>query len=646
MKLDCPSLRRLLPAFLLAASPAGWAAENPVAATEHAFLEELPVVLSASRLVQPLADAPGAVTIIDRELIRASGAREITDLFRLVPGFQVGMSYYSRPAVAYHGLADEFSRQMQVLVDGRSIYSPFFLGSIDWNNLRLSLDDIERIEVLRGSNSAAYGANAFMGVINIVTRHPSQSQGAHLSTTHGNQGIEDHVMRYGGTLGNMHYRISAGRRSDDGFAGFHDSRQTNYIAFRGDLRLTPQDELQIQFGANRSSYGAGFAGSQGDPIRTPRESGHHLQAVWKRILGPDEELSVNAYHMRDAGEEKYIVRAGPLIAPVDADRQIRRSHLEFQHIFRLNPAARLVWGMEHRRESVASRWMFDTDRPQTTRLDRLFGNLEWRLAPMWLLNAGAMIEKHSFAGTDLAPRLMLNFQPVPGQTLRIGTTTAYRVPSLAEERALVKYYVSNAPIVVTTYHALGGLKPEKVRSGELSYLGEFRSVGLTVDARAFDEKVSRIIDKKELVLPPFNPNNFVNRWSARVRGIEYQLRWAPSTDTLILFNQARLHIDSEDGRVADSAPRRSTTLFISHRLPMGLQASLAHYWIGGFQWQGWADALPMQRRLDLRLGYPFRSGPLKGELALVWQNLREPYSEFRTDYVFKQRSFVTLSLDF
>lgn len=641
MTLNRTSLYWLFSALLLLDATQAWSAEMRQELSERDFLDDLPVVLSASRLTQPLADAPGAITIIDRELIKASGAREITDLFRLVPGFQVGMSYYSRPAVAYHGLADEFSRQMQVLVDGRSIYSPFFLGSIDWNNLRLSLDDIERIEVLRGSNSAAYGANAFMGVINIITRHPSQSQGARLSTTHGNQGVSDQVLRYGASLGEMHYRFSAGRRSDDGFAGFHDSRQTNYVAFRGDMMLTARDELQIHLGANRSSYGAGFAGSQGDPIRTPHESGHHLQAVWKRMLGPDEEVSLNAYHMRDAGEEKYIARAGPLVAPVDADRQIRRSHLEFQHIFRLNPTARVVWGLEQRRESVVSRWMFDTTRPQTTGLSRLFGNLEWRLAPLWLLNAGALVERHSFAGTHVAPRLMLNFQPAAGQTLRLGATTAYRSPSLAEEKALVRYYVTFPfPAVITTHRALGGLQPEKVRTGELSYLGEFRSAGLTVDARAFDENVSRIVDQTG------TPANFLNRWGARVRGLEYQLRWAPSPDTLVLFNQARMRIASDDARVADSAPRRSTTLFLSHRLPLGLQASLAHHWIGGFRWQGWADALPMQRRLDLRLGYPFRSGPMKGEIAIVSQNVRHPHSEFRTDYVVERRTFATLNLEF
>ena len=445
----------LPPALLALAFSSAAAAELSGGASERDFLDELPVVLTASRLLQPLADAPGAVTIIDRNMIKASGAREVIDLFRLVPGFQVGTAYYSTPVAAYHGLADEYSRHVQVLVDGRSAYSPYYLGSIAWNSLRLSLEEIERIEVLRGSNSAAYGANAFLGVINIITRHPSQSQGAYLSATQGSQGISDQVLRYGGSQGDLHYRITAGRRSDSGFANFHDSRQASHVAFRGDMRLTPRDELQIQFGASKNATGAGFAGSSGDPERTLHEKGYFAQAVWRRSLGLDEELMVNAYHMEDEGNENYTVTGSirnpfpfpptRLSAFVDADRRIKRTHLELQHIFRLNPAARVVWGFEQRHESVSSRFMFDTSDPQTTSLSRLFGNLEWRLTPKWLLNAGAMLEKHSFTGTDLAPRLMLNFQPSPEHTLRAGMSTAYRSPSLAEERGKVRYYITAVP---------------------------------------------------------------------------------------------------------------------------------------------------------------------------------------------------------
>jgi iron complex outermembrane receptor protein len=642
----------------------GARAETRPLPSEHDFLDELPLVLSASRLQQTLADAPGAVTVIDRELIKASGARELPDLFRLVPGFQVGMAYNANPVVAYHGLTDQYSRHMQVLIDGRSAYSPYYLGSIPWNTLRLSLDDIERIEVLRGSNSAAYGANAFMGVINIVTRHPSQSQGAHLSTTLGNQGVSDQLLRYGGKLGAMDYRITAGRRSDDGFANFHDSRQTDYVAFRGDLRLTSQDELQLHLDAGNNATGKGFVGRSADPIRTQHENGYTVQAVWKRALGPDEELSLNAYSMRDEGEERFTASDTLTIPPlppfrltaqVDAERKTARDHLELQHIFRLDPSARVVWGMEHRREAVTSPLLFNTPKRQSVSLQRLFGNLEWRLAPQWLLNAGAMLERHGFAGTDLAPRLMLNFQPLPGQTLRLGTTTAYRTPSLAEERANVVYRATLTPapppplpssIARTTYLALGGLKPERIRSGELSYLGEFPDLGMSVDARLFREHVSRFIDTKRLALPPDRPETFLNRWDALVRGHEYQLRWQPSRQTLLLLNHARVRIDAEDEALANSAPAHSTTLFLSQQLPYALRLSLAHHWIGKYRWLGWSDPLPAQRRLDLRLGMPFRSGSLQGEFALVVQNAGDPYSEVRADYLFRRRTFAVLSLAF
>lgn len=665
MKRNAPLSAGILAAALCAAGNAIAAVDRPLPPDEGIFLEDLPIVLSASRLEQPLADAPGAVTVIERELIKASGAREIVDLLRLVPGFQVGMAYYSTPAVAYHGLADEYSRQVLVRIDGRSVYSPFFLGSVPWNNLGLTLDDIDRIEVQRGPNSAAYGANAFMGVINIVTRHASQSHGLHLSATHGSQGIGDQTLRYGGQLGGLHYRLTAGRRSDDGFVNFRDGRSLGHFSFRGDVALSTSDQLQLHAEGYQSENEKGFFGRAGDPPRSQREHGHTLQALWRHTLGPDEELSLNVYHMADTGRERFRAQDTLLVPPlppflltadVNADRRIRRSHLELQHILRLAPQARLVWGLEERHEAVASRQLFDTGARQSIRLHRLFGNLEWRLGRQWLLNAGAMWEKHSFAGADLAPRLMLNFQPAPGQTLRLGTTTAYRTPSLAEERARIVYTARITPpppppfpatLTRTTYFALGGLKPERIRSNELSYLGEFASLGLTVDARAFRDHVTRIIDIERLTwMLPDRPESFANRWEARLHGVEYQLRWTPSADTLLLFNQSRLRIASEDERVADSAPRRSTTLFLSHRLPNALQASLAHHWVGGFRWLGWSNALPMQRRLDLRLAYPFRSGPLKGEFALVAQNVKGPHGEFRTDYVFERRSFATLSLEY
>ncbi|MES9847216.1 MAG: Plug domain-containing protein, partial [Candidatus Thiodiazotropha sp.] len=146
--------------------------DDTLAFTESYFYDDLPIVLSASRLSQAQSDTPTAMTVIDKKMIQASAALNLPDLLRLVPGFTVGFFSGTSATVTYHGHADEYARDMQVLIDGRSIYDPLF-GGIPWTEIYLSLDEILRIEVIRGPNAAAYGSNSYAGVINIVTEHPA-----------------------------------------------------------------------------------------------------------------------------------------------------------------------------------------------------------------------------------------------------------------------------------------------------------------------------------------------------------------------------------------------------------------------------------------------------------------------------------------
>ena len=122
----------------------------PSQAAEDTFFGDLPVVLSASRLMQPQDEAPGATTIIDRAMIRASGARDLAELLRLVPGFQVASRSGHTPLTTYHGLSDDAPRRMLVRVDGRSAYSPYFVSGIEWGKISVDIEDIDRIEVFRG----------------------------------------------------------------------------------------------------------------------------------------------------------------------------------------------------------------------------------------------------------------------------------------------------------------------------------------------------------------------------------------------------------------------------------------------------------------------------------------------------------------
>ena len=121
------------------------------AAEEDMFFSELPIVASVSRLPQALSEAPGAVTVIDRDMIRASGARNFADLLRLVPGFQVTPPNQDGAVVAYHGLSnEEYTPRVQVLIDGRSQYSPLFKSGVNWNLLPVGLEIIDRIALICG----------------------------------------------------------------------------------------------------------------------------------------------------------------------------------------------------------------------------------------------------------------------------------------------------------------------------------------------------------------------------------------------------------------------------------------------------------------------------------------------------------------
>ncbi len=149
--------------------------------SEKDYFAELPVVLSVSRLAQPLNETPGAVTVIDAETIRRSGAREVADVLRLVPGFLISRRNGGSSIAGYHAALDVYGARMQVYVDGRSVYSSYYLGDTHRGLAAVELADVQRIEVLRGSNSAALGSNAFLGVINIITYAAADTHGAAVS---------------------------------------------------------------------------------------------------------------------------------------------------------------------------------------------------------------------------------------------------------------------------------------------------------------------------------------------------------------------------------------------------------------------------------------------------------------------------------
>ena len=605
--------------------------------TEVDILGDIPRVFSASRLPQAPEDSPGAVTIIDREMIKASGARSVAELFRLVPGFQVGFSRGGKPVVTYHGLSGAISQRMQVLLDGRSLYTPYSFGGVDWSSLTISLEDIERIEVLRGSNSASYGANAFLGVANIITKSAAQSTGLHTSLSVGSNQIRDGVVRFGGRSTDWQWRILGGSRQDDGLLNLKDHYRNNFLDLRSELQLNESDELSLLMGINKSKSEIGFARSVIDRERSEKTDSSFGLLRWRRTLSPDHEISLTVSRTKDGGEDRFIPIATLPTLVIDYGRRAVRDSIEYQHFLSLSEQWRASWGAEYRRDSVQAPQLFNTDQVQRANSLRAYTNLEWRPLNDWTFNLGGLIERDSVAGTQFAPRLVANWKFAQNQTLKLGYSDAFRTPSLYEQRADTRY-VFNGKTVRIDYLSFGDLKPERVRTTELNYLSEWRDQGFSVDARLFREEVRDLITQQIYTLAPGQEfdeqepgtaKDLRNKDSATLTGLEYQLRWKPSSRTNILFNHyfARRRASAEF--VRQSIPAHTLSLFASYAVTPSFNFSVLLSQTSPLKWIGEETAVGSQREATLRAAYALDLGGSRGTLSLTAKRALGSNAEFR-----------------
>ncbi|WP_087747661.1 TonB-dependent siderophore receptor [Acidovorax sp. T1m] len=621
--------------------------------SERDFLSEIPHVYSASRLPQQLEDAAGALTVLDREFIRLTGARDLTEVFRWVPGFQVATSAGGRPVVAYHGLSGQISQRMQVYVDGRSVYAPYLFGGIDWSALSVPLDEIEHIEIQRGSNSVTYGANAFLGVIHIVTRSAAQSVGVRAEVVQGSAGVADRHIRWGHAQPAAQWRIAAGQRSDDGLSGRPDSYRTDYLDLRAEFQPSSSQEWSITSGITRGHLGTGFEARAGDPERTEVAESASFQARYRQTVDPGQEWSLTLSSTHDSGDDSFeipLLDSDPL--RIDGRRQANRYALDYQHFKDFSSQWRASWGLGYRQERVTSSQLFNTSSPQTNTSSSAFLNAEWKPSAHWTLNLGSLIERDSYAPAQWAPRLAINWKPTSQHTLKLGYSSAFRTPSLFEQRADWRI-VSEGKTLDIRYLSSGGLLPEKVNVWDLVYLGQWHEQGLTLDARLFQEKLSRIITGRLVLLPSVAtdiPNatayDLRNNASATNRGIEYQLSWRPARGTIVSWNQYFARPQASPDVIAETIARRSTGLLVSHAWSNGWSTGLSYSSVSPVRWLGETTQAGSQRFASLRVARSFRFNDSSMNVAVRWRQPLGQSDEFRELQRELRKVWVSVSVEY
>jgi iron complex outermembrane receptor protein len=275
------------------------------ASTDDALTEDIGVVLTPTRLKQAVADVPGSVTVITANMLSKYGVRNVPEAMRLVPGMEVVQLTSGDYRISYHGTSLYSQRRLSVLIDGVAVFRAE--RWMDWADLPVAIDDIERIEVMRGSSTAAYGSNGLLAIVNIITKDPATTDGAAARVTAGSRGLREGYARFGGQLGaSTNFRVSAQHSEGRGFdqvTGFgaqdksldHDASRRQVLSWKSTTRLTAEDQLDV-----RSS----FLESHEDQARTDQYQStfpdtHARQSdvsiTWRHVLSEDQEFKVHAY---------------------------------------------------------------------------------------------------------------------------------------------------------------------------------------------------------------------------------------------------------------------------------------------------------------------------------------------------------------
>jgi iron complex outermembrane recepter protein len=424
-------LRSVALSLLLAALPATAAVDLTSLSLEQLMEVEVSLV---SRNDQPLFETAAAVAVLTGEEIRRSGVTSLPEALRLIPGMNVGRLDASKWAVSSRGFADRFSQKLLVLMDGRSVYSPIF-GGVYWEFHDLVMEDIERIEVIRGPGATLWGANAMNGIVNIVTRSASQTPGGLLAITGGTEERGTLATRYGGSLGETGaFRVYAKGferdafvRADGGRA--NDDSRMGRGGFRADWKDGPNQFM---------TQGAVYLGRVGQTFRFPipqtpwlRQqdedtdlSGSHLMARWQHTETERSDWRLQLSHDRSNSDD------------LVGDTQRSTWDADFQRRLDWGGRHKTTWGLGYRSARVDARGTPDKVLflPQERRTDLWSTFLQHRvqLTTRVHMSVGTKIEHNDFTGVEAQPSLRTLWRISERQAVWAAATRAVRTPSIAD----------------------------------------------------------------------------------------------------------------------------------------------------------------------------------------------------------------------
>src|SRR3989442_11260408 len=392
-------------------------------------------VTSVSKHTQKVADAAAAIFVITQEDIRRSGATSIPEALRLAPGLEVARIDQNKWAIGSRGFNGRFDNKLLVLIDGRSVYTPLFSG-VYWNVQDVMLEDIDRIEVIRGPGATLWGANAVNGVINIISKKAKDTQSAVVTAGAGTEERGSGSVRYGSKIGNTSYR-AYGKYFNWGPSVYpsgttaHDGWDALRGGFRADWAPAGANSLTLQGDIYRSKYGETLTvPSLNSPYSsTFPNNGHYSGAT---ILGRWNHSSEGSSMSLQMYYDNTTIADNSLFV----DHQ-NIFDMDFQHGFSVGDSQQFVWGLGYRSIRDRNDPSFSVSlRPNQLTLNHFSAFIQDEISLVdnrLRLTFGSKLEHNDFTGFEVQPNARLLWTLTPNQSVWTAVSRAVRTPALTEE---------------------------------------------------------------------------------------------------------------------------------------------------------------------------------------------------------------------
>ncbi len=602
-------------------------------------------VSTVTGIRQDIFHTPAAISVLTSEDIRRGGHINIPEALRMVPGLDVARISSNQWAITARGFNSRFANKLQVLVDGRSVYEPLFAG-VFWNEVDMNIEDLDRIEVIRGPGATLWGANAVHGVINITSKSAKDTVGSFFTGGYGNEIDEFGAFRYGAALNDdSFFRIWGKYINYGGFVNAAGKdRPDDWDVFHGGARFDFNTESENTFTLITNIE---QTTRLGEGVRIPVNTGHFATIV-KRTDGRSTNANIlgRLRHEESAGEwwqlqgyYTYTDRVG--VAGLEEERNT--INLDYRQATLIAEQHQLLWGMELNAtiDNIQDGPQISFD-PSTRNAWRISGFLQdtIELKPdVWHLMVGSKFEENNYTGFEIQPSARLWWTPDDQNTVWGSISRSVRTPSRFEndftqvvafgDTGLLGGGPPSGIFVPLTINGRDSIESERFLTYELGYRRKFSDT-LSFDASSFIVRGDNLIS-----YPTSGFGQLSNDGSAESYGFELSSDWQAADNWKLVgsytFIKSYLHGGGTSQNDENDQPVNQFQIRSALDITKDLEFNSAVYYVDNVSNRG-AKAYT---RLDL--GFTWRPRP-NFEIAVWGQNLLDPSHREFTETVFKDEA--------